>query len=78
MTAVDSGQKIMEHGNERLVLDYHRPTTSPVEGFSEEGATNVLGELVALLRAGAPLSKPPGILVSHAGAKCSGKLGFDT
>ena len=50
-TAVDGGRKIVQHGNERLVLGYHRPA-SPAAGFSEDAAKNALGELVALLRAG--------------------------
>ena len=50
-TAVDGGRKVVQHGNERLVLGYHRPVSSLV-GFSEDAAKKALGELVALLRAG--------------------------
>ena len=50
-TAVDGGRKIVQHGNERLVLGYHR-TVSSLVGFSEDAAKKALGELVALLRAG--------------------------
>ena len=50
-TAVGGGRRIVQHGNERLDLGYHRPT-SPSTTFSEDAAKKSLGELVELFRAG--------------------------
>ena len=41
----------MQHGNERLVLGYHRPTSAS-PALSEDVAKKSLGELVELFRAG--------------------------
>ncbi len=52
-TVVDEGRKIVQHGNERLVLGYHHPTPpSESMAFSEDVAKKSLGELVELFRAG--------------------------
>ena len=50
-TAIDGGRKIVQHGNERLVLGYHRPTSAS-PALSEDVAKTSLGELVELFRAG--------------------------
>ncbi|TBU23735.1 ketopantoate reductase PanE/ApbA C terminal-domain-containing protein [Dichomitus squalens] len=51
-TATKGGRRIVQHGNERLVLGYHRPTSHTAVHFSEETAKRSLDELVALLRTG--------------------------
>ena len=52
-TVLDGGRKVAQHGNERLVLGYHRPPsgTNPA-WFSEESSQQSLDELCALFRTG--------------------------
>jgi 2-dehydropantoate 2-reductase len=49
-TAVDEGKKIVQHGNERLVLGYHVPNLS--NDFSEKRAQEGLDAFCRLLQAG--------------------------
>lgn len=49
-TAVDGGKRIVQHGNERLVIGYHR--ASPSVGFDETRSQASLDTFVQLLKSG--------------------------
>ncbi|KAH9924313.1 ketopantoate reductase PanE/ApbA C terminal-domain-containing protein [Epithele typhae] len=52
-TTVDGGRKITQHGNERLVLGFHRPTSNTGQvWFSEDTSREALDELCTLFQTG--------------------------
>ncbi|CDO69898.1 hypothetical protein BN946_scf184884.g57 [Trametes cinnabarina] len=50
-TAVDGGRKIVQHGNERLVLGYHRLPESPTGSAQDDLSKQSLERLCSLLHA---------------------------
>lgn len=62
-TATDGGKRIVQHGNEKLVLGYHRPragSTTQTANFPEQTAKDSLNTLVSLFRtAGSAVEAAP-------------------
>lgn len=60
-TAVDAGRRIVQHGNERLVMGYHRPDTVTGEAFEKQAQQALDTFCDLLISAGATAERAPDV-----------------